>query len=189
MSKKLQVYVVPALIVGAVAWFALRSAGSRPVQVGEAVPQFNLPLLTGSPGGSVRLADYRGRVLVLNFWATWCPPCVEEAPSLEAFAERVRPLGVVVLGASECYDCSKVDEDPAALTAFISKFNITYPIARDASRALATRYGTLQFPETYVIDRNARLAEKIIGAWDWNDPRMLSFVRELAQPNRQQASN
>jgi len=188
MSKKLLVYLIPSLIVGAVAWFALRPSGAHAVRVGEAVPDFNLPLLTGPSGRTVSLADFRGRVLVLNFWATWCPPCVEEAPSLEAFAERVRPLGVEVIGASECYDCSK-DEDPATLTAFINKFSITYPIARDASRALATRYGTLQFPETYIIDRHGRLAEKIIGAWDWNDPRMLSFVRELAQPGRQLASN
>jgi cytochrome c biogenesis protein CcmG, thiol:disulfide interchange protein DsbE len=185
MSKKLLVYAVPMLIVGAVAWFALRPRGERPVEIGESVPDFTLPLASGSasgPGGFVRLADYRGRVLVLNFWATWCPPCVEETPSLEAFAEKAKSLGVVVLGAS-------VDQDPAALAAFISKYHLTYPIARDPSRALATRYGTLQFPETYIIDRHGRLAEKIISNMDWTDPRMLSFVRELAQPPEQRASN
>jgi len=119
---------------------------------------------------------------VLNFWATWCPPCVTETPSLEDFAKRVKPLGVEVVGASE-------DTDPAALTAFIAKYGLTYTIAHDPGRALATRYGTLQFPETYIIDKDGRLAEKIISNTDWDDPRMLAYVRELAQPDRTQASN
>ena len=185
MGKKLLVYAVPVLIVAGVAWFALRPRGARPVEIGESAPDFSLPSFSGSAAatlGPVRLADYRGRVLVLNFWATWCPPCVEETPSLEAFSEKAKPLGVVVLGAS-------VDEDPAALSAFISKYRLTYPIARDLSRALATRYGTLQFPETYIIDRHGRLAEKIISNIDWTDPRMLDFVRELASPPQQRASN
>ena len=185
MSKKLLTYAVPLVILGALAWLALRPHGQRPVGIGESVPDFSMPVASGSAAGagnSVRLEDYRGKVLVLNFWATWCPPCVEETPSLEAFSEKAKSLGVVVLGAS-------VDQDPAALAAFISKYRLTYPIARDPARALATRYGTLQFPETYIIDRHGRLAEKIISNTDWTDPRMLDFVRELAQPTQQRASN
>jgi len=188
MGKKLLVYSVPVIIVGAVAWFTLRSGGARAVEVGEGVPGFSLPLFTGSGGGApagqgtVSLDDYRGHVVVVNFWATWCPPCVAETPSLEDFAEKVKPLGVVVVGVS-------VDEDPAALTAFINKYHLTYPIAREPSRALAGRYGTLQFPETYIVDRSGHLAEKIISNTDWDDPRMLAFVRDLAQPGVQQASN
>lgn len=194
MNKKLLVYLVPALIVGVAAWLALRPHAPRPIEIGESVPGFNLPLASNSTVGSGRssaeLSDYRGHVLVLNFWAPWCPPCVEEAPSLEDFAAKVRPMGIEVLGASECHDCEVADEeDPQTLGAFISKFRITYPIAHDRSRTLATRYGTLQFPETYIIDRRGRLAEKIIGAYDWDDPRMLAFVRELAEPHQQQASN
>jgi len=194
MSKKLLIYLVPALIVGVAAWLALKPHEPRPVEIGESVPTFRLPLAGTSPAGtsrsSAQLSDYRGHVLVLNFWAPWCPPCVEEEPSLEDFAAKVRPIGVEVLGASECHECAVADEeDPQTLGAFISKFRITYPIAHDRSRTLATRYGTLQFPETYIIDRKGRLAEKIIGAYDWDDPRMLAFVRELAQPHEQQAAN
>ena len=184
MDKKLLTYAVPLLILGGVAWLALRPHGPRPVAIGENVPDFSLSAAAGSANGTspIRLDDYRGRVVVLNFWATWCPPCVEETPSLEAFSEKAKSLGVAVVGAS-------VDQDPAALAAFISKYHLTYPIARDPSRALATRYGTLQFPETYIIDRHGRLAEKIISNTDWTDPRMLDFVRELAQPAQQRASN
>lgn len=187
MNRKLLIYVIPVLILAGVAWFELRG-GPRPVQLGEKVPAFNLALAAnsghkvGDVTGAVRLADYRGKVLVLNFWATWCPPCVTETPSLEDFAQRVKPLGVEVLGASE-------DTDPAALAAFIAKYHLTYTIAHDPGRALATRYGTLQFPETYIVDKDGHLAEKIISNTDWDDPRMLAYVRELAQPNGTQASN
>ncbi len=187
MNRKLLIYVIPAAILAAVAWFALRNS-TRPVQLGEKVPDFNLTLAAsdgdkaGGANGSAQLSDYRGKVLVLNFWATWCPPCVIETPSLEDFAQRVKPLGVEVLGASE-------DTDPAALAAFIAKYHLTYTIAHDPGRALATRYGTLQFPETYIIDKDGHLAEKIISNTDWDDPRMLAYVRELAQSGRTQASN
>jgi cytochrome c biogenesis protein CcmG, thiol:disulfide interchange protein DsbE len=186
MSRKLLIYVVPAVMLAAVAWLVLRG-GTRPVQLGESVPDFSLKLAatTGykpDATGTTRLADYRGKVLVLNFWATWCPPCVIETPSLEDFARRVKPLGVEVLGASE-------DTDPAALAAFVTKYHLSFTIAWDPGRALATRYGTLQFPETYIIDKNGHLAEKIISNTDWDDPRMLAYVRELAQSGTTQASN
>jgi cytochrome c biogenesis protein CcmG, thiol:disulfide interchange protein DsbE len=188
MGKKLLVYSIPVIVVAAVAWFSLRSGGSRAVQIGDHVPDFDLPLFnapgaSGEAGkGMVDLGNFRGKVVVLNFWATWCPPCVAETPSLEEFARKVQPLGVVVIGVS-------VDENVSALTAFIDKYHLTYPIARQPSRALAARYGTLQFPETYIIDRTGCLAEKIISNTDWVDPRMLAFVRDLAQPGVQQASN
>ncbi|HEV2426492.1 MAG TPA: TlpA disulfide reductase family protein [Terriglobia bacterium] len=187
MGKKLLIYAIPVAILAAVAWFELRG-GTHPVQLGEKVPNFNLAVAANGGDkaadatGDVRLADYHGKVLVLNFWATWCPPCVEETPSLEDFARRVKPLGIEVLGASE-------DTDSAALAAFVAKYHLTYTIAHDPGRALATRYGTLQFPETYIIDKDGHLAEKIISNTDWDDPRMLAYVRELALPNRAQASN
>jgi cytochrome c biogenesis protein CcmG, thiol:disulfide interchange protein DsbE len=194
MTRKTLIYLVPTAILAVVAWVALRPHEARAVEVGEEVPDFSLPLAAGSPDGAarglVRLADYRGHVLILNFWGTWCPPCVTEAPSLEDFAEKVRPLGVEVLGVSERKDLSIADqdEDDPALAAFINKFHLTYPIARDAAAGLAHHYGTFLFPETYIIDRHGRLAEKIISNIDWDDPRMLAFVRDLAQPD-QQASN
>jgi cytochrome c biogenesis protein CcmG, thiol:disulfide interchange protein DsbE len=180
MNRKLIIYFLPAGVLGVVAWFTL-GGGTRPVQLGERVPDFNLTLAANRTM-TTRLGDYRGKVLVLNFWATWCPPCVMETPSLEDFARRVKPLGVEVLGASE-------DTDPAALEAFIAKYRLTYTIAHDPGRLLATRYGTLQFPETYIIDKDGHLAEKIISNTDWDDPRMLAYVRELAHSGRTQASN
>ena len=146
---------------------ASRQAGT--VEVGQLAPDFTVPIFSG---GEVRLRDLRGRVGLVNFWATWCPPCVDESPSLQQFAERMRNRGVEVIGIS-------VDKDPAALQKFIDRFHLTFTIGRDPNQELAHRYGTFKYPETYVVDRDGRVAEKIIGAIDWQDPRIISFVESL----------
>jgi len=153
-----------------VVWLILHPRSHRPVATGQSAPTFTLP---GLPSGNLSLAEFRGQVVVLNFWATWCPPCVMETPSLEQFAAEMKPDGVTVIGVS-------VDQDGQALDQFVQQYHLTYPVARDPNRALAHRYGTFKFPETYIIGRDGHVAEKIIGATDWADPRMVDFVKSLA---------
>jgi cytochrome c biogenesis protein CcmG, thiol:disulfide interchange protein DsbE len=154
-----------------VLWMVFHPQPHGPVALGDPAPAFRLPRL---PSGNLSLRDFRGKVVILNFWATWCPPCVEETPSLEAFASQMEDRGVVVLGVS-------VDQDPEALVKFVSQYHLSYPIARDPRRNVPTRYGTYKFPETYIIDRNGYVAEKIIGDIDWTDPRMIAFVEALTR--------
>jgi peroxiredoxin len=159
------------LIVGGAAYYALRQRPARPLAIGDRALDFSVPAL---PSGSLEVKNYRGQVVLLNFWATWCPPCVEETPSLVQFAAKMRDHGVVVIGVS-------VDQDPKALEDFMQKFHIPYPVGRDPDRTLAARYGTRLFPETYVFDRQGRLAEKIAEGIDWSDPRVEAFVLDLAR--------
>ena len=159
------------VILGGAAYFALRQSPARTLAIGDAAPDFSVPALLS---GSLDLKNYRGQVVVLNLWATWCPPCVEETPSLEQFAEKMRDRSVVVLGIS-------VDEDQKTLQEFIQKNHISYPIGRDPDRSLSARYGTSQFPETYILDRRGLVAEKVVGAIDWDDPRIQNFVLNLAR--------
>ena len=171
MSKIARGLFVTIFFAGALAFYWGHRRNARPgVQVGDDAPDFSLP---GLDRGRVALGDYRQQVVVLNFWATWCPPCIKEAPSLEKFAVETQPLGVTVIGVS-------VDEDAQALKQFVRDYHLSYPVARDPDRAVATRFGTFKFPETYILDRNGKVAEKIIGAIDWQDPRMISFVKSLA---------
>ncbi len=172
-KSKLAKVLVLVAIAGGVTWFALRTRAPHPVTIGEPAPDFALPALTS---GSIALRDFRQQVVVLNFWATWCPPCVEEAPSLEKFAEQMRAQGVAVIGVS-------VDQDSRILARFVAKVPLTFPIARDPDRVIPGRYGTYKFPETYIIDRGGRVAEKVVGAIDWQDPRIISFVQNLAGTN------
>jgi cytochrome c biogenesis protein CcmG, thiol:disulfide interchange protein DsbE len=163
-----------AVILGGAIYLAVRQRSPHPLAVGDAAPDFTVPAV---PSGILDLSQYRQQVVVLNFWATWCQPCVEEAPSLEMFAEKMKTQGVVVLGVS-------VDEDRKELQQFIEKYHLDFAMGRDPDRALAARFGTFQFPETYIFDRRGRLAEKVIGATDWSDPRMERFVLELTHGAR-----
>jgi peroxiredoxin len=169
-SNLLKLFLL-ALIVGVTLRFALLQRPSQPVSIGETAPDFALPAL-GS--GSISLRNYRGQIVLVNFWATWCAPCVEEAPGLEKFAEQMRNQGVTVLGVS-------VDTDAVALQRFVTQNHLSFPMARDPNQAVTSRYGTFKFPETYILDREGRVAEKIIGPANWQDSRILTFVQELAR--------
>jgi peroxiredoxin len=120
----------------------------------------------------VKLADLRGKVVVLNFWATWCPPCVEETPSLNHLQQHMAPLGGLVLGIS-------VDEDGAAYDQFLRDQQVVFPTYRDPSAGIATSYGTLMYPETYLIDRRGRIARKIVGEQEWDGPELIASVDSL----------
>jgi cytochrome c biogenesis protein CcmG/thiol:disulfide interchange protein DsbE len=107
-----------------------------------------LPLLTGS--GTLSLAQFRGKVVVLNLWASWCPPCRDEAPQLAALQRRIAPLGATVVGVTWN------DSIPDAAK-FAKEAGLNYPQARDVGGPFAKAYGTKGLPETFVIDRSGRI--------------------------------
>src|SRR2546428_6565287 len=106
MTRKKNLLLVrpAALVLGGAVFLVVRPRSPHAVEVGESAPRFDLPTLAE---GSASLGDFHGQVVVLNFWATWCPPCVEETPSLEKFAEQMRPDGVAAVGVTR-------GPDPAA---------------------------------------------------------------------------
>lgn len=126
--------------------------------------------------GAGHLSDLRGKVVILNFWASWCPPCLEETPSLNKLQEAIAPKGGVVLGIS-------VDEDGDAYQKFLADNHVVFPTYRDASKKTATDYGTSMFPETYLIDRQGRLARKIVGPQDWQSPEIMRSIGILLSQN------
>lgn len=161
--------IIAACVALAVILLLIFSRGPRKLQAGERAPDFTLEKVTS---GAFSLREDRGHVVLVNFWASWCPPCVAEAPSLEKFAQQMRPLGVRVIGVS-------VDQNLSELQKFIAKYHLTYPILRDPNQRTMRRFGTYKIPETYILDRKGRLADKIISDTDWEDPRMIRFVDAL----------
>jgi peroxiredoxin len=119
----------------------------------------------GKPG---RLTDLKGKVVILNFWATWCPPCIEETPSLNRLQKYVESRNALVLGVS-------IDEDPAAYEKFLKDQGIVFPTFREPTRKLALDYGTPVFPDTYVIDRHGKILRKFFGPQQWDSPDMLAY--------------
>ncbi len=157
--------------LAAILVLGLAAAGcSRRATPGRAAPDFSLTLRNGQ---QVDLASYHGRVLVLNFWASWCPPCVEETPALNQMAKQFPEQKVVVLGVS-------IDEDPVAYQAFLTKYGISYPTGRDPSEDIMHRYGTVQIPETYIIGPNGHVRRKLVSVADFTAPAMIAYLRNLA---------
>ena len=142
--------------------------GTRPPHIGDAARDFSVQ----DSDRKVSLDQFRGQVLVLNFWATWCPPCVEELPSLMSMQERTRAKGVVVLGIS-------IDVDDNAYHRFLQQRNVNFLTVRDPDQKVAGMYGTSGWPETYVIDRQGKLRRKFVGPVDWNSPDVVHFLSEL----------
>ncbi len=122
--------------------------------------------------GASHLSDLRGKVVILDFWASWCPPCLEEAASLNRLQQDISSRGGVVVAISE-------DEDESAYNKFLKDNNIIFPTYRDPTKKIKESYGTVMIPETYLIDRNGRLARKIVGAQDWQSPEVMRSIDVL----------
>ena len=120
----------------------------------------------------ITLSQFRGHVVVLNFWATWCPPCVEEMPSLVEMQRRFKAKGVTVLAVS-------VDVDESAYRQFVKDHNVDLLTVRDPDQKSSALYGTFKFPETYIVDRNGVIRRKFIGAVDWTAPEVTDFLSKL----------
>jgi cytochrome c biogenesis protein CcmG, thiol:disulfide interchange protein DsbE len=139
------------------------------VTVGDKAPDFTI---TTDSGKQISRSGFGGRLLVLNFWATWCPPCLEELPSLVEFQKRLAASGVVVLGVS-------VDTNEQEYRAFLQKAGVSFLTARDPSASISSEYGTFKYPETYVIDANGRVLQKHIGAMLWTDDKLIREIQSF----------
>ena len=123
-------------------------------------------------GRSAHLSDLRGKVVVLNFWASWCPPCVAEIGTLNALQNKIASRGGTVLGIS-------VDEDPAAYEKFLAEHKVPFPNFRDPTKKISEGYGTTLYPETYIIDADGKIQRKISGQQDWDSPEIITYIESL----------
>jgi cytochrome c biogenesis protein CcmG, thiol:disulfide interchange protein DsbE len=146
------------------------------VGVGDTAPNFSVK---ADNGAQISPKSFGGRVLVLNFWATWCPPCIQEIPSLNELQKLMGPSGVVVLGVS-------VDRKENLYQNMVQKFGITFPTVRDPDEKYSYMYGTYKVPETYIIDHTGKVVRKYIGLPDvdgqpkpWTDPAIVGYLKSL----------
>jgi thiol-disulfide isomerase/thioredoxin len=159
--------IAMGVLLAALIYVIYASIHERVVAAGDTAPSFTIQADTGQ---RVSVPDFGGRLLVLNFWATWCPPCIEETPSLSRFAQVYSPKGVVVLGVS-------VDKDPLAYRAFLRKFNPAFLTARELK--LHEDFGTYMYPETYIIDSKGKVLQKLAEPADWMDPKLTAYIDSL----------
>jgi cytochrome c biogenesis protein CcmG/thiol:disulfide interchange protein DsbE len=158
-----------SILVGLVAVsFSGCNSGTAPPKIGTVAPDFTVQ----DVDRKVTLSELRGKTVVLNFWASWCGPCIAETPSLVAMSRKMRDHNVVVLAVS-------VDEDDSAYHKFIKDQGMDMLTVRDADKRSNDLYGTHVFPETYIIDRNGVLRRKVIGEMNWTAQEMTEYLTKL----------
>ena len=144
-------------------------------RAGQPLADFTLPDMNGEP---VQLAALRGRVVFINVWTTWCPPCIEEMPTIQRLYEELHPKGLEVL-AINMDALGRQTVGP-----FLDKRRLTFPILLDPESQTERLYHTAGIPESFIVDKAGLLVEKIVGPRDWAHPEILAlFERLLAAPH------
>lgn len=165
----LALMILLVILAGTLGAVIVNSMREHVVEVGDSAPSFNI---TTDQGRQISPTNFGGKVLVLNFWATWCEPCVEETPALNQFARQTASSGVVVLGVS-------VDRNPKLYEQFRRRFQVAFQTYRDPDMNISADFGTYKYPETYIIDRSGKVVRKVISDYNWMDPDMIHFVESL----------
>jgi len=149
-------------------------SGKPLLEKGMLAPNFTFP---GLDGKKASLTDYRGKVVLLNIWATWCAPCVAEMPSMEKLYQELKDEGFEILAVS-------VDESGAeAVSPFMEKHKLGFPVLLDTKGDIKSLYQTTGIPESFIVDKDGMILEKIIGQRDWAASGAIRFFRNLIQSN------
>jgi peroxiredoxin len=160
--------VIVLLTVGLIAVVA-PTLQVRVIATGDTAPDFSVVTESGK---KISRSNFEGKLLVLNFWASWCPPCIDELPSLNEFTRQYAPQGVVVLGVS-------IDKNEKLYRNFIQTRQVAFATSRDPENDIGASYGTFQIPETYLINKDGKVLEKVISNIDWMDPAFLKRVQGM----------
>ncbi|HUX20343.1 MAG TPA: TlpA disulfide reductase family protein [Spirochaetia bacterium] len=176
--KKLILLVIVALAVSVSGYAAdigtlIDRAGLRPLKPGVESIDFQLDNLAGK---TVSLSSYRGDVVLLNFWATWCGPCRSEMGSIESLYNEYKDKGFVVLAVN-------LQEDPATVSSFVKQFGLTFPVVLDRSGRVGYTYNARGIPTTYLINKKGEVTSGFVGAHEWNTAEMGSLLQAMLTEN------
>lgn len=174
-------WFIGVALVGLVSHNALLQAGhsngheARVYQLETISPAVPAPALdlAGLDGTLYQLSDYQGRVVVVNFWSTWCAPCRREMPALEDAWQRLRPSGVMVLGVA-------IQDDPEMVERFLQETRVTFPILIDRDGGVSQRWSFSGIPATFVLDKEGRIVYRALGLREWDSDEIVNRLIELA---------
>lgn len=173
---KRRTYIIIALLALALlatVHFIQQESASGP-QIGSLAPEFTLP---DDHGQNISLRSLRGKAVLLNFWASWCGPCQYEMPSIEALYQKFKDRGLVVLGVS-------LDEEGwPSVREFLQQVPVSFPIVNDKNQAVSELYETYRVPETYLLDLEGKIVDKIVGPQDYNQEVFFKKVERILPKN------
>ncbi|RMD85877.1 MAG: TlpA family protein disulfide reductase [Candidatus Dadabacteria bacterium] len=183
--KKALSYTILSVVV-LISLFACTKGKRSGISPGDFAPNFSARDITGK---KVSLADFRGKVVLINFWASWCAPCVQEMPSLERLYERLQSRGLVVLAIG-------VDDEEKNLRAFVEEYDLTFPVLLDLQGKIKHTYRVSGVPESLVVDRSGKLAMirdpqddlptvRMIGPREWDSPNVVARISHILGNGRQ----
>jgi len=165
-------FILPQSAEAQVSADAARLLRSARIQVlnQSTVPQdFNLQFLAG---GNTALSSYKGKVVILNFWATWCPPCRSEMPSMETLYQRFKDEGLEILAVN-------LGESADTVRQFIQNNKYTFPVPMDTNNRVGTLYGVEAIPTSYILDREGKIIARVVGAIHWDTPQTIAAFDAL----------
>ena len=173
--QQLAIGLVVLGVVSAVAYGATKYLRKElfPVELGSKAPDFKAFTLDSIPREK-RLADYRGKVLMINVWATWCLPCRVEMPSIEALNKTYASKGLKIVAVSI--------DDPgtdATIRAFVKQYGLTFEVLHDPQGRISDAYDITGYPETFIVGRDGVIRKKLMSATDWNSPEARALVDRL----------
>ncbi len=172
------VLIVVVAIVGAAVYLVSSSSSRSPgewvktVAVGDVAPDFQLE---DTKGNKVSLSDLRGKVVMVNLWATWCPPCIEEMPSMERLHEVMAGDDFVMLA------INTEQNGRTVVPEFLQKTPYTFPILYDDKGVVQKLYGVYKFPESFIVGKDGKVVEKIIGPLDWSSLKTVTYLKGLTK--------
>ncbi len=170
ISRWLRPLVVGIVVALGLSIVLLREEVAGPVSRGVEAPAFRLPVLGAS--SPVSLDQFRGKVILLNFWATWCKPCEDEMPAMDRLYRALQPEGFEMLAVS-------VDEESEPVETFRQRLGVSFPILLDPRQEVSRLYQTTGFPESLLIDGNGMIVERYVGPRDWDHAAYARRIRRL----------
>jgi len=175
LSPRLRAWALAAAAAAAVsAVFWLSKPPPDPIRAGQVAPTFELARLDGGP--NLALESLRGRVVLLNFWATWCKPCEDEMPAMQRLANALAGTDFELVAVS-------VDQSADDVRAYRDRLGLRFPILLDPEKRVASAYQSYRYPESYLIDRDGRILARYIGPRDWDSDAYRDRIRGLAAPS------
>jgi len=170
MDKKVLI-AIGLFVVLAVGIANFLPEGVKPVAVGEQTRSFQLPDLQDKLQGLPK-----GKVVLLNFWATWCPPCRKEVPSMVNLYHKLKDKGFEIVAVS-------VDRSRSDVVNFVKEYNMDFTVLHDVNSAISAKYGVFRYPETFIVDRNGVIRQHLNGAVEWSDAEYTTYFEKLlAEP-------
>jgi peroxiredoxin len=166
--------VLAVASLAAMAW--TRRDRYTPLDEGRPAPDYVAVTLDGD---SIGVHELRGRVVLLNVWATWCRPCIREMPALQRLYDKLEPLGFTVLAVSVDNAALALGDPAEAVRGFVEQYQLTFPILLDPDRGIESTYQISGMPTSYLIDRGGVIRDRVLGMREWDQPEFETEIRAL----------